>query len=884
MDSRCLFCMAVLALAATGAISEPVADPNLYVRALWRLEHDFVTWAELQETGARKGVSAANAGRGPKGYLDRLEALEGEIRALPAGEVMDLERKLRSVRWRIESWRGLDAATIVGGTSARFPSRGRHSRIRPQVPATECEGAHSLSEETVFWATTDVPRTESPWLTSWFSLSRLPFGWYQISTEGSTVDTVVTVLTGCGGEVLAVQDDGFGLQAKLAFLRDEGSDLILKLEALNPESQQDLFLALERTGSGGITGVVRDESTGSPVSSVHLGLYDSGGLLQSVDYTATNGSYSFDGLDPGSYLLATRHTHDYLDELWDDNSCEGGCDVTTGDLVAVEDSTVAGIDFDLSPGAALSGTVIETGGNLVTEGRIKLYGQSGERIDSRYLDPFGRFRFQGLTAGTYYLVTDLDGFLNEIWDDIPCAVQCDPLIGTPIALQDGQIAAGLDFLVEGLGTISGQLTDAFSGAPIHNGRVGMRRDPEPGWWSSYSDITGNWSSPGLPPGNYFVYTDLGRRYRNEVYDNVPCQPDCDPLQGNQVTLALGEDIAGIDFGLDLLGAISGSVTDQMTALTLESIRVEAWTDAGSLEGSGNSSALGRYEITDLFPDIYFVATDERGPYVDELFQDISCFGGPPSGCDPTTGTPVPIELGQLRDDVDFELSFGGILRGRVSDAATGDRLADARVEIYRSSGTLVESVSAESDGSFTSEGLPADQYYLATVSDSHFDQLWNGLDCEGGCNPLDGTPVLLPLGGVVEGLEFHLALQGGLSGSVTSEGAPLSGVIVHLWSDLGEMIAADVSDLGGFYQIDLSSGSFFLSTDAPDGYINEIWSEIACPAGPASDGFCDPLTGDEITIVGAEPVLTGYDLELDRVLFADGFESGDLAAWSDTSP
>ncbi len=74
------------------------------------------------------------------------------------------------------------------------------------------------------------------------------------------------------------------------------------------------------------------------------------------------------------------------------------------------------------------------------------------------------------------------------------------------------------------------------------------------------------------------------------------------------------------------------------------------------------------------------------------------------------------------------------------------------------------------------------------------------------------------------------------------------------------------------------------STGNLQGLPDELWNDIPCRGGAASDGGCDPLAGDPLILVGAEPVVPGIDFELGPTIFADGFESGDVSAWSNAVP
>ncbi len=883
LDRRALL-MAVVLCCGLTATRVPAGDTDAYRQALWRLEYEFVSWAELEEVDARMGVPVARRGQTLERFLSRLEFWESEIGTLDTGTAAELQRKIAAIRSRIESWPGPDVAVRGSRGSGRFPFGWDPVEPRPVVPTAVCTQARPVSAETVSWSTTDYSQSESSRMVAWFDASDLPSGWYRLQTVGSDADTALTVFDGCGGAVLGANDDSLGLQSRLAVLKKDTSELIVRVEIESPEGQQLLLLSLDGVGAGSVTGTVRDDATGQSIESVSVRLYDASGSYAGGDWTGADGVFRFDGLDPGTYFLKTENTDNYVDEIWDGIPCEESCEATDGDPIEVTFFVVQGIDFELSAGASIGGVIVDRAGHLVKTGDIELFDQTGFRLERTYLDSLGRYEFRGLMGGTYFLATDLRGYQDELWDNIPCDGYCDPMLGNQIVLLPLEKASGFDFVVEALGTISGRLTDSQSGLPVVGGPVVLERsDGGDSDWE-YSDVHGNWVSDGLLPGTYFVGTSFYGVYQNQVYDGIPCDPDCRWDEGTPIALSNQEEITGIDIALERLGGISGSVLAASSGTPLADLWVEAWNSFGQLVDSGYSSTLGRYELADLLPGTYFVLTDEDGAFIDQLFDEIPCFGGPPSGCDPVLGTPIPIALGEVRFGVDFRLSLGGTLRGAVRDAATGEPVADSRLRIFGSGGQLLRIVEVDSRAQYLTAGLPADDYFLQTDSDSHLDQLWKGFECEGGCNPLTGTPIPLDLGALVENLDFALVLQGGISGFVTDgAGDPVAGVHMHAWNSAGEAVAGDLTDARGLYQIELSSGFYTLSTHVPDGYLNQLWKSKSCPLGAAIHGLCDPLTGDRITVVGAEPVQVGFDFRLDEEIFLDDFESGSFSAWSGVS-
>ncbi|MBI1871400.1 MAG: carboxypeptidase regulatory-like domain-containing protein, partial [Chlamydiae bacterium] len=109
-------------------------------------------------------------------------------------------------------------------------------------------------------------------------------------------------------------------------------------------------------GQLSITGKVSDVATGSPLKEVEVDLYDQGGNYQALDYSDADGNYHFYDLKSGVYYLTTFDTAFYVDELYNNISCEGGhCNILEGTPVNVGE-TAAQIDFSLVKSAVMTVT------------------------------------------------------------------------------------------------------------------------------------------------------------------------------------------------------------------------------------------------------------------------------------------------------------------------------------------------------------------------------------------------------------------------------------------------------------------------------------------------------------------------------------------------
>ncbi len=149
----------------------------------------------------------------------------------------------------------------------------------------------------------------------------------------------------------------------------------------------------------------------------------------------------------------------------------------------------------------------------------------GYYAGSAFTDPQGETTISGLVAGTYFVHTaDAAGYLSQIYDDVSCEFWgCDPSAGTPIAVAAGATAGDVDFALHTGGTISGTVTEGGDGRSDPDLKVGV--------WvdsgiidSTYTSSAGHFSVAGLYPGTYYVLAQSSQ-YRDELYDDIPCQPD-----------------------------------------------------------------------------------------------------------------------------------------------------------------------------------------------------------------------------------------------------------------------------------------------------------------------------------------------------------------------
>lgn len=189
--------------------------------------------------------------------------------------------------------------------------------------------------------------------------------------------------------------------------------------------------------SGGtIAGTVTQSVNGQPVTDGYVQIYDSSGSYVGLTGIDNAGHYAYSGLGVGSYFAVTDSTG-FFDELWDNKPCaQSACTITSGTPIAVSGTATATANFALVTGGSIAGAVTVSGtGQAITDGYVKIHNSSGVYLGLAPIDSAGHYTYGGLAAGSYFAVTYQTGYLDELWDNKPCAQgTCTMTTGTPIVV------------------------------------------------------------------------------------------------------------------------------------------------------------------------------------------------------------------------------------------------------------------------------------------------------------------------------------------------------------------------------------------------------------------------------------------------------------------
>ena len=415
-----------------------------------------------------------------------------------------------------------------------------------------------------------------------------------------------------------------------------------------------------------LSGVVTDTS-GHPLS--HVKVQVSSELAPQT--TGADGSYRFGGLVSGT---------DYAPTFTPSDATLGGTSVTgylpgsPGKIDVTAGSVTAVPTFALDPAAAVAGTLTDSFGHPIAGGTIHIHGDTDDDDLDFTVAANGTFTVTGLLPGLDTLCGTSRGYLSRCYATTSTGVESE------FRLSGGQVTRGIDVVQTAQGSISGRVTTS-AGKPIPDVTVRVEEHLAGGFSDGpvvQTSAGGNYTVPRLDPGTYSVcfypQNYVGTpNYVASCYKNVPRLAS----GAGPVTVSAARTTTGVDTVLQLVGAVTGKVTDG-TGKAVYFVDVEAFASDGTMAAEVWTDENGAYLMPDAAPGSY------------EICFDATEVPGPPSGtgwapqCYPnaegTTGVRrVTVPAGKTVAGIDAVLQPRAGISGRVT-APDGSPLAGVEVD------------------------------------------------------------------------------------------------------------------------------------------------------------------------------------------------------------
>jgi hypothetical protein len=530
------------------------------------------------------------------------------------------------------------------------------------------------------------------------------------------------------------------------------------------------------TFTGTISGNV--SSGGSPLEGAWVSSYSDSWDLLLTERTDAAGDYSLEGLMPGAYFVRASTETNLAPEYYDGVP---GIPAARGSATAVNVYAAIetpGIDFDLSAGAAISGTVTtdEPSPSPIAGAIVTAYVEGGSWAQAALAgtDEAGNYILQALAAGTYYLeaLAPAPDLLGEYYDNV-AAVPANQSQATAIAVGAGESVTEKNFALGHGSSISGRVIEDPSGNPIEGAMVILFVE-ESGEWNdlrlTFTDASGDYVFGGLPPGTYYLRADYSQGgYAGEYYDNVGALL---VNRASATAIVLGEDTSetGKNFALAQGGTISGTVTEDSippVVVPIEGAVVIAYQeDWGAVAGQAMTDTDGNYTIGNLPSGKYYLSAD-GGPAgcAAEYYDD-----QPMTEQGKLNASLVNVTAGTPTTGMDFDLEAFTSISGTVTDNADPPiPLPYAAVEaIDPQTHEPVASAATAANGTYEILVPPGD-YYVAAEAAGRGREYFRETSQIGDAqlvSPQSGVPAI--------GVNFTLTPVGGIQAVSDAQSAPFT--------------------------------------------------------------------------------------------------------------
>jgi protocatechuate 3,4-dioxygenase beta subunit len=393
-----------------------------------------------------------------------------------------------------------------------------------------------------------------------------------------------------------------------------------------------------------------------------------------------------------------------------------------------------------------------------------------------------------------------------------------------------------------LTTISGQITDAATNAPIQNALVTVHAgDLFYGGGFIYGSAYTNGGGSYLillnqtPVSTYYVRVDAAQHVAM-VYPSGLCQFGssstnliaCANGQTDVINLPAGTSVTDIDMALIAGLKISGTVVDKSNN-PIDSAMVKIADANGTVLDYGYTNQDGAYAFKAITPATYKLGVEFASGYGYQLYDHVDCSGPLMTQCDFGDATPLQM-IDSDAMNVDFQLTHLSSIAVSIADE-TNQPIAGQAYLMNTFGGIVAQGVETDI-GAYVIGPLPAGTYYVASSSYGYFSQLYAGIDCPSDC----GAQVALATPVIVSGPEEtkHVALtlhavptvHGHVQDVLTS--APLANVTVVATQFNSINAYSTVTDGSGDYALTgVNPGTYYLVASSED-HLDQIYPSIAC--------------------------------------------------------
>lgn len=316
------------------------------------------------------------------------------------------------------------------------------------------------------------------------------------------------------------------------------------------------------------------------------------------------------------------------------------------------------------------------------------------------------------------------------------------------------------------GSIAGSVTDQNNQVSLENVRI--YAESADLRTSTLTRNDGSYVFRGLSPGEYLIHVGtLDEQYAPVYFDDVFSAEEATKIQ-----LVRYQEVSQINFNLRAAAVIQGRVRLRQGLKPLEGIKVVAEKEGSvSAPKLAYTDAQGKYSIRGLTEGSYLLEAspperevtprNQQGRLLTQFYPDRS---------DRNLATKLKVQPGTTLSNIDFSLSTGSTISGRV--ISLEDELPLAKVQIIPQlvDGKTLPPCRRETtqSGAFLLEDLPSVQYLLGISLPEQYNHLME-VYYEDKLSSTKADKILLGAGEQIQEIDFYLSPGASLRGRLSVE-------------------------------------------------------------------------------------------------------------------
>ncbi len=313
-----------------------------------------------------------------------------------------------------------------------------------------------------------------------------------------------------GNYIVGASAKGFGLQY---------FDGVTKMTDATPvavvEDQHTTGIDFSLKKLGSFSGIVTDQNSGQPIAGARIMAFSE--VWHGKPYAAKtkeDGTFEIPNVRPGIYVLVAKGK-DYLPEYF-----EEATRLKDAKLVSIGmGEAIDGINFTLSRGAILTGTVAEEESGAPIPAALIVAKKIGSPLDYEALSrQDGSYQLSGLLPGKYIVRAMARGYQKEFYLN-----QAKRDSATVLELAADDSLGGIDFSLNAVtqeaGGITGMIFSAVDSLPVEGAWVMAFPKRKSAPYVTVTGPDGSYSFSNLPSGSYFVLA-WAKGFLGKFFDDV----------------------------------------------------------------------------------------------------------------------------------------------------------------------------------------------------------------------------------------------------------------------------------------------------------------------------------------------------------------------------